>query len=258
MPKPSDHQLSYRIQLGIVFLLLLGFVVLAMASPAAARIKLLLSAAVLFPASVILGVRWHGDRASGGEILPVFFGSFFALMLPLASAPPIPGIAGAGAFLGLLVSESLWAVHRYPIERAPDSGPLARRVVDGVKLGLLIAAGFSLLATVIIVVGLFVNPQNAALVLRLWLLVVAGYAAAGLTAGALIGAIRPLMAWPLGVMLTGILGGFLVYGAIAPSAALIKAMEGSSEPTAVWALVAAICALMAGPPAALGLKYSHV
>jgi hypothetical protein len=53
-------------------------------------------------------------------------------------------------------------------------------------------------------------------------------------------------------MLLGVLGGICVYGAVSPSVGLVR-----DEPQTLGeiAAIALMCGVLAGPPAALGLRY---
>jgi hypothetical protein len=58
------------------------------------------------------------------------------------------------------------------------------------------------------------------------LVVFVSYFVGAIAAGTLVGLLRPLATWPLGVMLIGVVGGVLVYGAVAPVVAVSEQLEG--------------------------------
>ncbi len=53
-------------------------------------------------------------------------------------------------------------------------------------------------------------------------------------------------------MALGVLGGICVYGAVVPAVVLTR---GEPQSLAEMAVIALICGILVGPPAALGLRY---
>jgi hypothetical protein len=75
-------------------------------------------------------------------------------------------------------------------------------VVDGVKLGLMFAAAFSVIASVVfILTGGSAFDRSVATLTR----VIAAYVAGGIISGALFGILRPLARWAIGAAMLGII-----------------------------------------------------
>jgi len=104
--------------------------------------------------------------------------------------------------------------------RSPSSSSSRRSLWDDIRGGWLYAAGFSIIALLIIGVAAVSTAAGTAHVtgwdtLPLGLpLVVVGYFAAGTLGGMAFGMLRPLRRWLLGWMLTGFVIAALVYGAV--------------------------------------------
>jgi hypothetical protein len=248
---------AYYVQLAILAVLALAFFDLTQFSVSKGRGPLLLAGAVAFPLATIIPLRLTPSSSSGREMIAVMFVAALAFFIPLSTEPPIQGKAATAAPLGLLVTEGLWALHRYPPIPESSTGRMITDITRAVRLGLLIATGFSILAGVIFAVGAVSDSSHAADVGAAAGLTIAGYFLGAVLAGAIAGLFRPVLTWPLGVMCAGILGGAVVYGAIAPAVALIEQVDGK-EPMSLAAMawIAAACGLFAGPPAAVAFKWS--
>ena len=248
---------AYYVQFAILCVLALAFFDVTQFGVSKGRAPLLLAGVVAFPLATLIPLRLRPNSSAGREMIAVMFVAALAFFIPLSTEPPVQSRAAAAAGLGLLVTEGLWALHRYPPVPESSTGRLITDVTRAVRLGLLIATGFSVLAGVIFAIGAISDASHAADVGAAASLTIAGYFLGAVFAGALAGLFRPVLTWPLGVMCAGILGGVVVYGAIAPAVSLIEQVDGK-EPMSLTAMawVAAACGLFAGPPAAVAFKWS--
>ena len=123
-------------------------------------------------------------------------------------------------------------------------GRQPRDVAGGVRLGLGMAAGFSALAAVALVVG---AREGAAEAARMWALASLFYVAAGALGGALYGALRPVQHRYWGRCLTAYLILLLVYGG--GTVALLPLMREPGEKpvplSVILPLWAVICLVLA-------------
>ncbi len=101
-------------------------------------------------------------------------------------------------------------------------------------------------------------PDRALKIIGVAGLLVVGYFVGGMVAGGLAALLRPLLTWPLGVMLVGIFGGIAVYSAVVPVILVMEELEGDPDPMSLagMAAIGVICGVLAGPPAALAFKWS--
>jgi hypothetical protein len=248
---------AYYVQLAILALLAFVFFDLTLLGVNEGRGPLLLTGPVIFALAALVPLRLRPSPSAGREMIAVMFVAALTFFMPLSTKPPIEDRAAAAAALGVLVTEGLWALHRYPPVPDASAGRWIADISRAVRLGLLIATGFSILAGVIFAIGAASDSSHAANVGAAAGLTIAGYFVGAVVAGTLAGLLRPALTWPLGVMCAGILGGAVVYGAVGPAVALIEQMEGNdSMSLAEMARIAAACGLLGGPPAAVAFKWS--
>lgn len=179
--------------------------------------------------------------------------AFFAPVLLFAF--PFTAETMVAIALGMLCVEGFWALHRYPAQpdaRIERRESLLRDVGDGVFVAMLMAAGFSALAAVIVTVASLAEGVRAFIALG-W--IVGSYFAGGLAAGTIFGFLRPVTPFPLGVMLVGILGGMVVYGSVGIAIPFLDPdhadMTGREQLMSALAL-----GVLVGPPAALSFRHA--
>ena len=194
------------------------------------------------------------DAPGSFEPIFVFMGAFAAFYMPPSFHPPISHATVFAGTLGFLAAEGIWAVRRYPVERR-DHVAIRDSVQEGVRTGLFMALGIAAIAAVILTVRAIAGYKTQEFGLVTILLLFAGYLLGGILAGATAGLLRPLVRWPLGTMLVGIIGGIIVYGAIAPAAQLSMGRAVQQISVREGIEIACACGLLVGPPAALGFGH---
>lgn len=162
----------------------------------------------------------------------VLVGSAFAA--PHAAAVPL-------AVLGVQAAVLLWAAQRWP-PRAPVKRrtPLREVWMAGVFAG----AGLSAIATIPILIGFLADGWGAAPIL----LVYPGYFAGTLSAATVYWLLQRVAHLAVGRYLIGVLGGFCVYGAMAPIVLLLK---GEPVDLGMMLFLSSVPGSLVGPAVAL-------
>ena len=249
-----NRDVAYYVQFGLLTILICGYFAFTVLD---GRIVLLGVGFALFALAAGIAVKLGQSTTSGREMIIVALVASLAFFLPLSGSPPIEAGAGLAAGIGLLATEGLWALHRYPAVSEASAGSAFANVRRAVGLGLKIALGFSLLAGAIMAIGAASSTSARSEIATLAPFVFSSYFVGAIAAGTLVGVLRPLATWPLGVMLTGIVGAVLVYGAVAPVVAVSEQLEGKLPPTiSEMVEIALMCGFFAGPPAAVAFKWS--
>jgi hypothetical protein len=232
---------------------IVAFYVAVMLAPSH-RLTLLVSGTVGIAACWIIAGRRGVDPGAGQEMIGIFLAACIAIAMPVAFQAPIPVRTMAAEALGILAIEATWAARCFPVFPPARPQSALRRARTGVLFGVLMAIGVSLIATVPLAAALLLaGAAERAEVRAVAPLIYAAYLVGGVGAGLVVGLLRPLSRWPLGTMLLGVLGGICIYGAIGPVAELARPPI-SSIPEMIG--IALACGLLAGPPAALGLRYN--
>jgi hypothetical protein len=200
-----------------------------------------------------LSRRWGRLNAPGKEPIAVLMAAFFLLVLPAAGGPAPRGWAFVAAGIGVLGTEGIWAVSRYPsLRRRPGQRSIVADLRWGVGWGIGMAVIFSLYALGVFVVFSITKKHN--LFADVTLPLIAGcYFAGGIVGGCIAGVLRPAARRPLGAMAMGALVAFPVYEAVA----LIIPLLGSDIRTVTFReqlLIGLVCAILVGPPAALSMR----
>ncbi|HEX8672660.1 MAG TPA: hypothetical protein VF710_12270 [Longimicrobium sp.] len=178
-------------------------------------------------------------KIHGMSVFAVAVGSAVVLVVPAFAARHAAAVPLA--VLGVQAAVLLWAAGRWnPRPPAKKRTPL--RDVWGVAL--FAAAGLSAIATIPIAIGFLTDGWGAAPVL----LVYPGYFAGTLTAATVYWLLQRVAHLAIGRYLIGVLGGFCVYGAMAPIVLLLK-----EEPIDLWLmlLLSGIPGSIVGPALAL-------
>jgi len=204
----------------------------------------------------LVGPNRRSGKAGTGEMLGVMLGSFGLVVMPASFSPPISLREAAGLGMGVLALEAIYVVGRFEPLTDRTYAPFGRRVRQAVLAGLGMAIGLSLLATIIVTLAVFFSSGASDGAFGFLGLVVAAYVTGGIVAGLLVGSLRPLSRWPLGTMLLGILGGIIVYGAMAPVVSYMGIRDGRGAMTFMEQLgIAVACGVMVGPPTAFFMRY---
>lgn len=189
------------------------------------------------------------------EPIAVFLVGFLLLAMPVAAGDPPRGAGFVAAGIGLIATEMLWAVLRYPAVKSVNPQPkrtLLENLRWGVKWGLGMAIGFSVYVAILfgaISIGSWHNMFAGATLP----VVVAAYFAGGIIGGLIAGALRPLGHWPLGRMAMGFLVAIPVYEAIAFAQPMLDT-SSRSTPLREQLSFGLIGALLVGPMAALSVR----
>jgi hypothetical protein len=200
----------------------------------------------------IIAGRCGVDAGAGREMIGVFLACAGAIAMPVAAQAPIPVRTMVAIGVGILATEAVWAARRFPVfPPTQRQGPLTRARL-GILFGVLMAILVSFIATIPLAIAFFSSAADRAQVRTLVPSIYGAYLLGGASAGLVVGLLRPLSRWPLGTMLLGVFAGVCVYAAIAPVAELIRD-EPQSLPTMMG--IALACGLLAGPPAALAMRY---
>jgi hypothetical protein len=243
-----------RAQWTLVGLAILGYLIAILRMPSLMLVEAGCGA-------IALGVVYVVARRRGPttgptqEPLAVFISAFLLLAMPVAfwDPPRGPGFLAAG--IGLISTEMLWAVIRYPAMSGvnPSSKTsLLGNLQWGVRWGLGMAVAFSLYVTVLFGVVSLASWQNlfagAALPA-----VVAAYFGGGVLGGLIAGALRPLSHWPLGRMAMGFLVAIPVYEGCALASPLFDT-SSRTTPLREQLTIGLICALLVGPVVGLMVR----
>jgi hypothetical protein len=252
----AEQAPGYTVQLWMLFGIAAGFVGFVLTRVPARHWFLALVGPLAFAAAMNESKRAGPAKSVDKEPLFVTFAAAAAFFVPvLLFAFPFTGETFAAIALGVLCVEGFWALHRYPAEpeaRLERGESLMADVGEGVFVGMLIAAGFSAFAAVIMVVVSLAEGTRAFVMLA-W--IAGSYFAGGITAGVIFGFLRPVTPFPLGLMLVGILGGMVIYGSVGIAIPYVD--PESADMTLREQLMTALAlGVLAGPPAALSFKYA--
>jgi hypothetical protein len=177
-----------------------------------------------------------------------------ALWLPLTFNPPIAAASVIAAVIGNFTTVGLWAIHRYPKRDAEPSPLLKDSPGEAVIVGAIAGAAFAafgtlmfgVLAIIAAIVGAEDGPEILPLLGYLW----GGYVGGGLAAGSIAALLRPINKWPLGTMLTGVVGTTIVFAALMPVVTLIEGQSVSMKMMVATPLAGGLI----GPAVGLGLR----
>lgn len=194
-------------------------------------------------------------RGPTQEPVAVFVSTSLLLAMPVAFGEPPRGVGFLAAGIGLIATQMLWAVLRYPAVSDAHS-PVKKTLVEnlrwGVKYGLGMAVFFSAYVAILFGVVSISSWQNlfagAALPA-----VVAAYFGGGLIGGLIAGALRPLAHWPLGRMAMGFLVAIPVLEACALAEPLLDA-SSRNTPLREQLSIGLACALAIGPVVGLMVR----
>jgi hypothetical protein len=200
-----------------------------------------------------LARRWGPLNPPGQEPIAVMLAAFLLFMFTGTFGGRIPALAAVPLVLGFLTTQAIWAVNRYPADRAaPRELPVAANIRWGVGWGIAMAAIFTVYVAALFVVFSLTRKHNMFADATLPL-IAAAYFAGGIGGGFIAGVLRPAMHWPLARMAVGILVAFPVYEAVGAVLPYIDASNrGMRFKEQVF--IGFACALFAGPPAALSMR----
>lgn len=136
------------------------------------------------------------------------------VMLPAGSGLDV--LVAIPCALALWLGQAVWALLRYPTPQAPwaaQRGAWLGNAFRGLAWGATATVIYSIIALLLFALGEARGKAPPADFPSLSAIVVS-YAAGFLTAGLLVGLLRPLARFPLGAMLLGALGALCVYGAV--------------------------------------------
>ena len=209
---------SQSIQLWITCLLTATYALLAVGlggEPLIAGVGLLLIAT-----ATGLGY-WLGPKQDvGKEPLLVWFIGYMTMFVAAFGADyPSFGTAIAVSTLGIfcvLAGYSIWRVP-LPAERY-DLSSMGASIIGGIRSGASMSVGVAVFATIIFLVAAAFAGNGAEsepmFSLRGYALLMLAYVSAGVSAGFIVGILKPLARWPLGAMLIGIPVATVVYGSV--------------------------------------------
>lgn len=228
--------IAYRIQVALVTALLALFLWLLVTTVPAAHLWL----AVTGPGTCLFAY-WAGRSKALREVFgnleaPVYAAvAFLAVALPVGIPQPspsrVPGFICAG--VSLLTAHSLWALGRWPGGvRDTYPVPIASSVGEALRVSVPFAIGLGVLVTVLQLLRRLSGYEDRAVQLSEIPAIAASYIAAALLGGGVVGLLRTLTRWPLGLMLLGMVGAFLVYGVFGLVLAAVGSIEGSIESAA--------------------------
>lgn len=249
------HDPSYTVQRGLLIALTIVFFITVVQYLRGAEIILGVVALVLMPTAHVLA-KQLGPIGTSSELVVVMFVAFLAYTMPLAVNAPISGMGITTAVLGILITEGFWAIHRYPSTPSSSDLTLVRAIGKCVRWGLASALAYSVIAAVIVASaesGSFGTEPDVASTFGV---IIIGYFVGGVGAGFVTGAMYKFWRHPLGVMLTGIIAGAVVFGAMVPLIGIVEVWEGSRNPMTLGEGISAVLlgGLLLGPPAALSLR----
>ena len=204
----------------------------------------------------VAGHRKRDELGTSREMAGVMVVAFGLTFMPASLTPPISVQEVIGLGVGVIALEAIYVIRRFEPVTNSQFPPFRSRVLKGALTGVGIALGLSILATIVGALAVVLATEEIANSLPLVGLVVTGYFVGGLLAGALVGALEPVSRWQLGTMLLGIVGGVIVYGAVAPVVSYSDIHNGRAMMTlAQQAGIALACGVLAGPPFAIGIRY---
>lgn len=190
---------------------------------------------------IVVGIARTVGRGKihGLSVIAVAVVSAVVLLLPAfavrrAAAVPL-------AVLGVQAAVILWAAHRWTPRAPPETSTPLREVWT---FGLFAGAGLSAIATIPIVIGFLADGGRAAPIL----LVYPGYFAGTLSAATVYWLLQRVAHLAVGRYLIGVLGGFCVYGAMAPIVLLLK---GEPVDLGMMLFLASVPGSLVGPAVAL-------
>jgi len=190
---------------------------------------------------VVVGIARSVGRGkiNGFSVFGVAVGSAVVLVVPAFAARHAAAVPLA--VLGVQAAVLLWATGRWS-PRAPANGRTPLR--QAWAAGVFFATGLSAIATIPIVIGFLADGSSAAPIL----LVYPGYFAGALSAATVYWLLQRVAHLAVGRYLIGVLGGFCVYGAVAPVVLLLK---GEPLDLKMMVIVASIAGSLLGPALAL-------
>ena len=255
MRRPEEAP-GYAVQLWMLFGLAAGFVGFVLTRAPVRHWFLALVGPLAFAAAMDQSKRVGPARTVNKEPMVVTLAACAAFFIPvLLFAFPFTGETFAAIALGVLCIQGFWALHRYPAEpgaRIERSESLLSDLREGVFVAMLMAAGFSALAAVIMVVASLAEGMRAFVALG-W--IAGSYFAGGIIAGLIFGFLRPVTSFPLGLMLVGILGGMVVYGSVGIAIPYVDP-EYADMTLREQLMTALALGVLVGPPAALSFRYA--
>lgn len=204
--------------------------------------------------------REVGRRAEPGQLraaepMAIWFVGGFGLFL-VGIFVQFPMELGWTLMLALNVFLTLgaWAVHRLP------SGPVTRPTLSSVRsttaFGLAMGAGFGVFAMIVISIAGLAGSEDVVVSLRGISLLLGAYLVAGVGGGALIGILRPFVAWPVGRMLLGVLVAALAYSAVGIAMLWMGDPEGPADLRNALVMGGGL-GIIAGPMVALAWTAEH-
>ena len=199
-----------------------------------------------------LARRWGPLDPPGQEPLAVMLAAF-VLFFVLTIGGRMPILAIVAPVVGFLTTQAIWAVNRYPADRAPSRGrSIASDVRWGLGWGIAMAAIFTIYVALLFVVFSLKRNHNLFADSALPLIAMA-YFAGGIGGGLIAGLLRPATRWPLARMAIGVLVAFPVYEAAGVILPLIDtSSRGMSFKEQFFIGIG--CAVLVGPPAALSMR----
>jgi hypothetical protein len=114
-----NRDVAYYVQLGLLTVLICGYSAFTVQE---GRIVVLGIGFALFALAAGIAIKLGQSTTSGREMIIVAFAAALAFFLPPSSSPPIEAGAGLAAGIGLLATEGLWALHRYPAMPESSAG----------------------------------------------------------------------------------------------------------------------------------------
>jgi hypothetical protein len=182
----------------------------------------------------------------------VLIAAAMGLALPVAHLPGPRGPGFLAAGIALLSAQLLWASARYEVAPSSSSG-VQLNLRWGLRWGVWMAAGFSVLALVIVGIA-WLSSGGRARGFSVLPFVLGAYWVGGLVGGVILGVLRPVTAWPLGAMIVGFVIAFCVYAACGAALYVGGDPDFADLTLRRGTMIGVVCGLLVGPPAALGTR----
>ena len=213
------------------------------------RWLLILAGIIGFSATLVIGRRIGTNGRSSQQPILVMLFAFLVFAMPVAWLPGPRGPGFLSAAIGIETVFVLWGALRYEVRQSQSLG-LARDLLWGLGWGAAMAGGFSLIA--LLIMALAARGASASEATTALPLILGAYWGSGVIGGLLVGSLRPFTGWPLARMFVGFLVAFCAYGAMGIAIKLSGDPEFVDTTIREQLMIALICGLMVGPPAALG------
>lgn len=212
----------------------------------------LLLGAVVIAALYALSQRAGPNHKPGMEPILGFLVSVAAFAMPVAAGPSPRGHGFIAAAIGSFVAQGAWALHRYPFEPTRSAKWFVfSSLFDRVTISALIGAGLAVLLTlyaaVVVAIAAVADKSAVQPLLTDFVLLTAGYFGGGILGGALVGALAPIVRWPLGAMVLGIPLTGAIYGSVGIAMERMETLNDGADPTTIPLSAAIVILAFIGP-----------